>query len=168
MSARKPAHGEIGLAALAAALPAGACLLGLDLGERTIGIAISDPGLRIASPLETLRRSKFTQDAEELFKVLDANHAGGLVIGLPLNMDGSEGPRCQSTRQFARNLGKLREGLRYAFADERLSSRAVERSMRDEADLSRARRGELVDKAAAAWILQGALDRLRGTGALTT
>jgi putative Holliday junction resolvase len=158
MSAKAP--GEMPLAALAAGLPAGACLLGLDLGDRTIGVAISDPGLRIASPLETLRRKKFTRDAGELLKLLDANHAGGLVVGLPLNMDGSEGPRCQSVRQFARNLGKLREGLRYAFVDERLSTRAVERSLRDEADMSRARRGQVVDKAAAAWFLQGALDRL--------
>ena len=137
-------------------------LLGLDLGEKTIGLALSDGSLSVASPLETIRRRKFTQDAEALKAVIAEREVGGLVLGLPVNMDGSEGPRCQSTRQFARNLAQVAGiELPYAFWDERLSTAAVERFMIEEADMTRRRRGEVVDKMAAAFILQGALDALR-------
>jgi putative Holliday junction resolvase len=151
----------IELTHLPAALPRAAPLVGLDLGEKTIGVAVSDIGLMIATPLALIRRTKFTADAGALFKLMDGRGAAGLVIGLPFNMDGTEGPRCQSTRAFARNLLRLKD-LPIAFWDERLSSAAVNRMLIDEADTSRARRADLVDKAAAAWILQGALDRLRG------
>lgn len=133
-------------------------LLGLDVGEKTIGLAIADATLSIATPLETIRRVKFTKDAEELFKVIDGRQVGALVIGLPLNMDGSEGPRCQSVRQLAANLLKKRD-LEIAFWDERLSTMAVTRTLL-EADASRKRRGEVVDKMAAGYILQGALDMI--------
>jgi putative Holliday junction resolvase len=135
-------------------------LVGLDLGEKTIGVAVSDIGLMIATPLALIRRAKFTADAEALLKLMQSRGAGGIVIGLPINMDGTEGPRCQSVRAFGRNLLRLKE-LPIAFWDERLSSAAVNRMLIDEADTTRARRAEVVDKAAAAWILQGALDRLR-------
>jgi putative Holliday junction resolvase len=131
-------------------------LLGLDLGEKTIGLALSDPGLSVASPITTIRRTKFTADANELLRIVAERQVGGLVIGLPLNMDGSEGPRCQSVRQFAANLMKLRE-LPILFWDERLSTVAVERDM-IAADMSRAKRAKVVDQAAAAFILQGVLD----------
>lgn len=131
-------------------------LLGLDLGEKTIGIAVSDPGLHVATPVTTIRRKKFTLDARELLKLVTERQVGGLVIGLPLNMDGSEGPRCQSVRQFAANLLKVQD-LPIAFWDERLSTVAVTRDMID-ADLSRAKRAQAVDRAAATFILQGALD----------
>ncbi len=133
-------------------------LLGLDLGEKTIGLALSDPGLSVASPITTIRRTKFTADATELLRITAERQVGGLVIGLPLNMDGSEGPRCQSVRQFAVNLTKLQE-LPILFWDERLSTVAVERNM-IAADLTRARRAKVVDQAAAAFILQGVLDAL--------
>ena len=136
-------------------------LFGLDLGEKTIGVAVSDISRTIGSPLELIRRGKFTTDAEHLFSLMDGRKASGIVVGLPVNMDGTEGARCQSVRAFARNLERLREGLAIAFWDERLSSAAVNRMLIDEADVTRARRAELVDKAAAAYILQGALDRLR-------
>ena len=148
--------------ALAATLPRGARLAALDLGEKTIGIAIGDPGHRVASPLTTIRRTKFTKDATELMRIADERQVGGLVIGLPLNMDGSEGPRCQSVRQFAANLIKLRD-LPIAFWDERLSTMAVTRDM-IAADLSRAKRAKTVDQSAAAFILQGALDSLHQSG----
>lgn len=135
-------------------------LLGLDLGTKTIGLAISDPGLVVASPLETIRRKKFTADAEVLFALVDEHGVGGLVLGLPRNMDGSEGPRCQSTRQFAANLLGKRD-IAIAFWDERLSTAAVERAMISEGDVSRARRAEAVDRLAAGYILQGYLDSLR-------
>jgi putative holliday junction resolvase len=135
-------------------------LLGLDLGSKTIGLAISDPGFVVASPLETIRRTKFTADAEALFALCDAHSVSGLVLGLPRNMDGSEGPRCQSTRQFATNL-LTRRDIAIAFWDERLSTAAVERAMISEGDVSRARRAEAVDRLAAAYILQGYLDSLR-------
>lgn len=136
-------------------------LLGLDLGEKTIGLAISDPGLMVASPLETITRKKFTLDAEKLEKVIADRNVGGLVFGWPVNMDGSEGPRCQSTRQFARNLAQLRGlTLPIAFWDERLSTAAIERFLINEADMTRGRRDEVVDKMAAGYILQGALDAL--------
>ncbi len=136
-------------------------LLGLDLGEKTIGLALSDPGLSIASPITTIRRTKFTADAEELLRIVAERQVGGLVIGLPLNMDGSEGPRCQSARQFAVNLLKLQE-LPILFWDERLSTVAVERNM-IAADLTRAKRAKVVDQAAAAFILQGVLDAVART-----
>jgi putative Holliday junction resolvase len=142
------------------ALLAGPALLGLDLGEKTIGVAISDATRSIASPLELIRKTKFTAEAERLFKLMDERRAGGLVIGLPVNMDGTEGPRCQSNRAFARNLLRLQD-VPIAFWDERMSSMAVNRMLIGEADVTRARRADLVDKAAAAWILQGALDRLK-------
>jgi len=145
---------------LPGALAARAPIVGLDLGEKTIGVAVSDLTRTIASPLAVIRRAKFTADAEALLKLMESRGATGIVIGLPINMDGTEGPRCQSVRAFARNLLRLRE-LPIAFWDERLSSAAVNRMLIDEADTTRARRAEVVDKAAAAWILQGALDRLR-------
>ena len=143
---------------LRAALARHQRLLGLDLGEKTIGLALSDPGLSVASPVSTIRRTKFTADAKELLKLVAERQVGGLVIGLPLNMDGTEGPRCQSVRQFAANLLKLQD-LPILFWDERLSTVAVERNMID-ADLSRAKRAKVVDQAAAAFILQGVLDSL--------
>jgi putative Holliday junction resolvase len=150
----------VDLTELPAMLPPRAPLVGLDLGEKTIGVAVSDPARIIASPLSLIRRTKFTADAEALFKLMASRAAEGVVIGLPVNMDGTEGPRCQSARAFARNLLRLRD-LSIAFWDERLSSVAANRMLIQEADASRTRRAELVDKAAAAWILQGALDRLR-------
>jgi putative Holliday junction resolvase len=152
----------VSIAELAGLLPEGARLLGLDLGEKTLGMAISDRNLRVASPLETLRRSKFTQDAAALKKICAERNVGALVLGLPVNMDGSEGPRCQSVRQFARNLEEVAHlDLPIALWDERLSTAAVERLLVEEADMSRRRRAQVVDKMAAAYILQGALDALR-------
>jgi putative Holliday junction resolvase len=139
-------------------LPAHARLLGLDLGTKTIGLALSDLERRIASPLETIQRVKFGLDAAALLKIAEKHAVAGLVIGLPLNMDGSEGPRAQSTRAFIRNLAPL-TALPIVFWDERLSTLAVTRTLLD-ADASRARRAAVVDKMAAAYILQGALDRL--------
>jgi putative Holliday junction resolvase len=141
------------------ALEPRARLLGLDVGSKTIGLAIADSGFTIASPLETIRRTKFTADAIALERVVREREIGGLIVGLPVNMDGSEGPRCQSVRQFARNLLE-RIDLPLAFWDERLSTMAVTRTL-IEADMSRKRRGEVVDKMAASFILQGALDYLR-------
>jgi putative Holliday junction resolvase len=138
----------------------GVPLAGLDLGSRTIGVAVSDTSLMIASPLGLIERRKFTTDAEALFALMASRGAGGLVIGLPVNMDGSEGARCQSARAFGRNLLRLRD-MPIAFWDERLSTVAANRVLIDEADRSRKRRAQLVDAMAAAWILQGALDRLR-------
>jgi len=138
----------------------GARLMGLDLGTKTIGLALSDVGRQIASPLETIRRVKFTPDAARLVLLCGKHAVGGLVIGLPLNMDGTEGPRVQSTRSFVRNLAPILP-LPVLFFDERLSTAAVTR-MLIEGDASRARRGELVDKLAAAYILQGCLDAMRG------
>jgi putative holliday junction resolvase len=134
-------------------------LLGLDLGEKTIGLALSDVRLVVATPLETIRRSKFTKDAEALKLIIEKHDVAGLVIGLPINMDGSEGPAVQSARAFARNFAAKLD-LPMLFWDERLSTAAVTRTLL-EADASRKRRGEVVDKLAAAYILQGALDRLR-------
>ena len=148
------------LTELPGVLPPTTPLFALDLGEKTIGVAVSDVTRTIASPLELIRRVKFTADAARLLTLMEGRQAKGLVIGLPINMDGSEGPRCQSVRAFARNLLRLREDLAIAFWDERLSSAAVNRMLISEADVTRARRAELVDKAAAAYILQGALDRL--------
>ena len=136
-------------------------LLGLDLGEKTIGVAVSDALRSVASPLALIRRRRFTDDAQELSALMRGRGSSSLVIGLPLNMDGSEGPRCQSVRAFARNLLRLDEGLAIAFWDERLSTMAVNRMLIEELDMTRARRAEVVDRAAAAYILQGALERLR-------
>ncbi len=135
-------------------------IVGLDLGEKTIGVAVSDATRTVASPLELIRKTKFTDDAAALFKLMESRQACGLIIGLPFNMDGTEGPRCQSSRAFARNLLRLKD-LPIAFWDERMSSMAVNRVLIDEYDTTRARRADLVDKMAAAWILQGALERLR-------
>lgn len=135
-------------------------LIGLDLGTRTIGVALSDAGHRIATPMETIRRIKFTRDAERLHDICAEHDIGGLVIGLPLNMDGSEGPRAQATRAFQRNLAqKIDRPM--LFWDERLTTVAAERAML-EADLSRRKRATRIDAAAAGLILQGVLDRLRG------
>ncbi len=143
-------------------LARGRRLLGLDMGDKTIGLALSDAALIVATPMETIRRTRFTADAAKLIGLIAAHEVGALVIGLPVNMDGSEGPRCQSVRQFAANLlGKTDIGI--AFWDERLSTAAVTRTL-IEADVSRARRKEVVDKMAAAYILQGALDFLAARG----
>jgi putative Holliday junction resolvase len=152
---------------LAVGLPPRSRLLGLDVGTKTIGLAISDPGLTVASPIETLRRGKrFADDAKVLLAVIDQRGIGGFVIGLPVNMDGSEGPRCQSVRAFAENFLKIRD-LPLAFWDERLSTAAVNRFLIGEADMSRKRRSQVVDKMAAAYILQGALDGMRRTAVPT-
>ncbi|MDT3377501.1 Holliday junction resolvase RuvX [Labrys portucalensis] len=143
---------------LAENLPANQRLLGLDLGTKTIGLALSDVMLTIASPLETIRRTKFTADAEQLLALCARHEVGGLVLGYPLNMDGSKGPRAQASESFARNLQRLSD-LPVALWDERLSTAAVTRTLL-EADASRRRRAEVVDKMAASFILQGALDRL--------
>jgi putative Holliday junction resolvase len=149
----------IPLLELAGHLAKGARLLGLDLGDKTIGIAVSDPGRTVASPIDTIQRGKFTRDAEALIRIIRERKIGGLVIGLPVNMDGTEGPRCQSTRQFAANLMDKHD-IPIAFWDERLSTAAVERFLTDEADMTRKRRSQVVDKLAAAYILQGALDAM--------
>ncbi|MCZ0810631.1 MAG: Holliday junction resolvase RuvX [Pseudomonadota bacterium] len=142
----------------AAALPSGRALIGLDLGTKTIGVALSDRLLSAATPLETVKRRKFSLDAARLLEIATAREVGGIVLGLPRNMDGSEGPRCQSTRAFARNLEKLTD-LPIAFWDERLSTVAAERALL-EADTTRKRRAEVIDNVAACYILQGILDRL--------
>jgi putative Holliday junction resolvase len=146
------------LVELNALLPRDACLFGIDLGDKTIGLALSDIRRTIASPYETLKRTKFRADAERLLELAKRHNVGGLVVGLPRNMDGSEGPRAQSTRAFVRNLAPMTD-LAIAFWDERLSTAAVTRTLL-EANASRARRKQLVDKMAAAYILQGALDRI--------
>jgi putative Holliday junction resolvase len=134
-------------------------LLGLDVGTKTIGMALSDVTRSIATPYDTIRRTKFTDDAKAIRKVLESNQVGAVVIGLPINLDGTEGPRAQSTRAFARSLAAQID-LPLLFWDERLSTAAVERHL-IEADASRKRRAEVIDRMAAAYILQGALDRLR-------
>jgi putative Holliday junction resolvase len=134
-------------------------LLGLDLGEKTIGLALSDTLLSVATPMQTLKRGKFAADATRLDIIISEQGVGGLVVGLPLNMDGSDGPSAQSARAFARNWA-ARSPLPVVMQDERLSTSAVTRTLL-EADASRRRRSEVVDKMAAAYILQGALDRLR-------
>lgn len=134
-------------------------LMGLDLGTKTIGVATSDRTRMIATPIETIARKKFTQDAERLLTIIQAENIGLIVLGLPVNMDGTEGPRCQSTRAFARSFARL-SPVPVVFWDERLSTAAVER-MLIAADASRAKRDEVIDKLAAAWILQAALDSLR-------
>ena len=142
----------------ASLLPARGALIGLDLGSKTIGVAVSDLDRRLAAPVETIVRKRFNLDAERLFALAGERRAAGFVLGLPVNMDGSEGPRAQSTRAFARNLAKLTE-LPIALWDERLSTAAVERAL-IAADASRAKRKAVIDQHAAAYILQGALDRL--------
>jgi putative Holliday junction resolvase len=145
-------------ATFAAALPPGRALMGLDLGTKTIGIAVSDTSRRIASPLATLARRRFGLDAADLIARAEERKIGGIVLGLPRNMDGSEGPRAQSTRAFARNLAAVTP-LPIGYWDERLSTVAAERALL-EADTSRRRRAEVIDHVAAAFILQGLLDRL--------
>jgi putative Holliday junction resolvase len=140
-------------------LTRGQRLMGLDLGSKTIGLALSDVMLSVASPLETVRRSKFTQDAQRLIELIQEHDVGALVLGMPYEMDGSEGKRCQSTRDFAINFKKLRD-MPISYWDERLSTSAVERMLVNDVDMTRKRRGEVVDKLAAAYILQGALDAL--------
>ena len=150
----------VDLLALPAAAPPRTPFVGLDLGARTIGVAVSDLTRQVASPLELIRRTRFTDDLTALFRLMDGRGAAALVIGLPVNMDGSEGPAAQSARAFARNLLRLSgRDPAVAFWDERLSSAAVNRMLIGQ-DMTRARRAEVVDKTAAAWILQGALDRL--------
>ena len=144
--------------AFAAALPPMRALMGLDLGDKTIGVAVSDTYLSVATPLETVRRKKFGLDAARLHTLMTERNVGGLVLGLPLNMDGSEGPRCQSTRAFARNFAQIWDGP-VTFWDERLSTVAAEKALL-EADTTRKRRAEVIDHVAAGYILQGLLDRL--------
>jgi putative Holliday junction resolvase len=153
-----PAASDVPLVELPARLPPGTRLAGLDLGTKTIGIALSDFGLRIATPFHTIRRTKFGQDAAALLALCAREKVGALVLGLPINMNGTEGPRAQATRSFVRSLAPL-SPLPVALWDERLSTAAAERAM-IEADLSRKKRAEKIDAAAAAFILQGALDRL--------
>lgn len=145
------------------ALPTYGRLMGLDLGTKTIGIAVSDVMRSIATPSETLKRTKFTQDAAFLLKEIDKLEIAGIVLGWPLEMDGTEGKRCQSTHQFALNLLRLRD-IPVLLQDERLSTTAVERTLIGEADLTRKTRAAVVDRAAAAFILQGALDALGHLG----
>jgi putative holliday junction resolvase len=142
----------------AALMPERGSLLGLDLGTKTIGVAVSDPDRKLAAPVITIARARFASDAERLLKLAEEQRAVGFVLGLPLNMDGSEGPRAQATRAFARNLAKL-TALPIGLWDERLSTAAVERVL-IEADASRRKRKAVIDQHAAAYILQGALDRL--------
>jgi putative holliday junction resolvase len=148
----------LSLSEAAQQLPARGALIGLDLGTKTIGVATSDPGRRVATPVETIRRKSFSNDAGRVLALADERSAVGFVLGLPVNMDGSEGPRAQSTRAFARNLARLTE-LPIALWDERLSTAAAEREL-IAADVSRARRAKVIDQHAAMFILQGALDRL--------
>lgn len=146
----------------AAILPRYRAILGLDLGDKTIGVAVSDLSRSVATPIEVIRREKFTLDAARLLEIVKTKDAAGLILGFPLNMDGSEGPRVQSTRAFARNLEKL-TALPITYWDERLSTVAAERALL-EADTSRKRRREVIDQVAAGYILQGALDRMRVLG----
>ena len=140
-------------------LPKKSRLLGLDVGRKTIGLAVSDSDMKIATTVGTIRRSKFTKDGKNLDAIITERQVNGLVLGLPISMDGNEGPACQSVRQFAVNLDNILE-IGITFWDERLSTSAVERLLIKEADLSRNRRSEIIDKMAAAYILQGALDSL--------
>jgi putative Holliday junction resolvase len=149
------------IAEFTAAIPDYKPIVGLDPGEKTIGVAVSDVTLTVASPLALIRKTKFTEDAATLFKLMDSRKAAGIVIGLPMNMDGSEGVRCQSNRAFGRNLLRINPDLPITFWDERLSTAAVTRVLIEEHDVNRKRRAEVVDKMAAGWILQGALERMR-------
>lgn len=148
--------------AFLAALPPNRAIAGLDLGDKTIGVALSDLRRQVATPIEVIRREKFTVDAARLLALLEARGAAGIVLGLPLNMDGSVGPRVQATQAFARNLEKL-SALPICYWDERLSTVAAERALL-EADTSRKRRKEVIDQVAAGYILQGALDRMAHMG----
>ena len=150
---------DLKLAETLQSLPPGKRLMGLDLGSKTIGVATSDRTRTIATPIETIARKKFTADAERLLRIIEAENIGLIVLGMPVNMDGTEGARCQSTRAFARNFSRL-SPVPIVFWDERLSTAAVER-MLIQADASRARRDQVIDKLAAAWILQAALDSPR-------
>ena len=140
-------------------LPKKSRLLGLDVGRKTIGLAVSDSDMKIATTVGTIRRSKFTKDVNDLDTIITERQVNGLVLGLPISMDGNEGPACQSVRQFAVNLNNILN-IGITFWDERLSTSAMERLLTKEADLSRHRRSEIIDKMAAAYILQGALDSL--------
>lgn len=133
--------------------------LGLDIGTKTVGLSISDGDYKVASPLETLNRTKFRDDAQRLLAIVDNRNVGGFIAGLPISLDGTEGPRCQSVRQFAENLLAIRD-LPFAFWDERMSTAAMQRFLIGEVDMTRKRRGEVIDKLAATYILQGALDFL--------
>jgi putative Holliday junction resolvase len=143
-------------------LPGRGALIGLDLGTKTVGVAVSDPDRRLATGVETIARQTFSVDARRILALCTDRKAAGIVLGLPINMDGSEGPRAQSTRSFARNLARL-TALPIALWDERLSTAAVEREL-IAADASRAKRKAVIDQHAAAYILQGALDRLARLG----
>lgn len=162
--AQTPQPGATGteIDAFAAQLSPGRRLIGIDLGTKTIGLALSDVSRTIASPLETIRRVKFTPDVARMLEIAAEHDICGLVLGLPANLDGSEGPRAQATRAFARNVNKL-SPLPILLWDERLSTAAAERTL-IAADASRRRRAEVIDKMAAAIILQGALDRMRFSG----
>lgn len=153
---------EVAIEEIATALERGQTLAGLDLGTKTIGIAVSDAGLSFASPRPVIRRGKFTADVTALGRQLADDRVGGVVIGLPVNMDGTEGPRVQATRAFARNMDRSLN-VPFAFWDERLSTVAAERALIDQ-DMSRKKRAERIDSAAAAFILQGVLDRLYSAG----
>jgi len=157
----KRAMPVLDIAEFTAAIPDYKPIVGLDPGEKTIGVAVSDVTLTVASPLALIRKTKFTEDAATLFKLMDSRKAAGIVIGLPMNMDGSEGVRCQSNRAFGRNLLRINPDLPITFWDERLSTAAVTRVLIEEHDVNRKRRAEVVDKMAAGWILQGALERMR-------
>ncbi len=146
-------------AEMMAVLPANARLLGLDVGSKTIGLAVSDGTRKVATPIDTVRRSKFSKDVVVLQEIFTEREAAGLILGLPVSMDGTEGPACQSVRQFAANVDGAID-THIAFWDERLSTSAIERFLVNEADMSRAKRAQVVDKMAAAYILQGALDAL--------
>ncbi|MDA7946247.1 MAG: Holliday junction resolvase RuvX [Hyphomicrobiaceae bacterium] len=148
---------------LAELVPAGTRLLGLDLGTKTIGLALSDTSLSVATPHDTIQRKKFTKDVNLLMEHIEKHDVSALIIGLPLNLDGTEGPRSQATRAFVRNLAQHTD-LPVVYWDERLSTVAAERTLL-EADTSRKRRAEVIDKMAAAFILQGALDRLTNIAA---
>lgn len=133
--------------------------IGLDIGTKTVGLAISDGDYKVASPLETLNRTKFRDDVKRLLGIVDHRNVGGFIAGLPISLDGTEGPRCQSVRQFAENLLTIRD-VPFAFWDERMSTAAMQRFLISEVDMTRKRRGEIIDKLAATYILQGALDFL--------
>jgi putative Holliday junction resolvase len=156
---------------LKAILAPGRRLAGLDVGDRTIGVAVSDPGLTVASPVDTIHRTKFAEDVKMLARLLTGREVGGFVIGLPINMDGTEGPRCQSVRHFADNLIGRADLLggepEIAFWDERLSTVAIQRLLIEQADMSRGKRALAVDKMAAAYILQGALDAIASRPGVT-
>jgi putative Holliday junction resolvase len=159
----EPAVSVVAVAQLRPMVRRGTRLLGLDVGSKRIGLAVSDVTWSVATPVRTLQRTRLARDLEAIRALAADLDVGGLVIGLPVEMDGREGPRCQSVRQFARDLGAVLR-LPTAFWDERLSTAAVDRFLIGEADLSRRRRRRVVDRAAAAWILQGALDALRHSG----